>query len=406
MALDKAAASGVLKEFYLPVVREQLVNRNEYLAQIETSSDNINSSGEEVVLSLHITRNPGIGSRKDLEDLPAAGNQGHTKERVGVKHHYGQLQVSGPVIRAMKPEQGSWLTALESEQKGVVNDLKRDHERQLLGTSDGVIAACDTTTSSTTIETVATTTQIRQFAIGDVIDIGTVASPTGVVQGAVVSAIDRVNKTIEIDSSVSTATTDRIFRSGNGGSGSDQREVTGVQTIVSDTGTLFNVDPTDVPEWAAQKVDASTSAISEALIEELIDEIDIHSPVGVQDQIYGFTDHRQARVLGGLLKQDRRYVSTMEFKGGFKGLEVSTASGTVGLSTLRDSPVQKLYMVNTDHMVLNQQSDWEFMEEDGNVLSRIVTGNGKDGYGAVLFKYDEQTTDVRGAHGFIDDLAA
>lgn len=46
-------------------------------------------------------------------------------------------------------------------------------------------------------------------------------------------------------------------------------------------------------------------------------------------------------------------------------------------------------------------SDWEFMDEDGSVLSRV---GGVDAYEATLFKYHELTTDMRNAHGIITDL--
>lgn len=405
MAFDKTAASGVLKEFYLPAVREQLNNRNEYEAQLEKSGDNFDSEGEEVVLSLHVNRNPGIGSRGELEDLPAPGSQSYVKARVPVKHHYGQIQISGPVMRATLTDSGSWLRALESEQAGVINDLRRDHERQLLGTSNGVIAQCGVTSAATAVVTTATDTQIRQLRVGDIIDIGTVAAPTTVASARTITAISGTTVTIS-GAAVTTTASHFIFRTGNGGiaSGVGQKEVTGVQSIVASSGTLFEVDPTSYPEWTSSEVAASAAAISVPLIEELLDEIDIVSPVGTPD--WGFTTHRQARVLAATLTSNRRYVNEMELKGGFTGLEVATASGTIGVSTLRDCPVQTFYAVNTAHMSLNQQSDWEFMEEDGSVLSRIVTGNGKDGYGATLFKYDEQTTDVRSAHGLISGLAA
>jgi hypothetical protein len=402
MSLDKTTASGVLKEFYIPTVNDQLVNKNEYLAQLEKNTEDV--EGTEAVLSLHVGRNQGIGARKELEDLPAPGNQAYVKARVNLKYNYGQIQVSGPVMRAMKSDNGSWLRALESETKGIVADLKRDTERQLLSTSDGVIAATGVTTADTDVVHSATKTQRLHLKVGMLIDIGTVASPTAVASARTITAI--VSDTVFTISgaAVTTATTDRIFRAGSGGSGANQREITGLQTIVDSTGSLFGVDPATYPEWVSYEKDASSAAISDALIEELIDEVDIVSPLGVPD--WAITDHRQARVYAATLADQRRFTSDGELFGGFKGLEVGTASGTLVLSTLRDAPVQTLFAVNRSALTEYKASDWEFMEEDGNVLQRIVTGNGKDGYGATLFKYSEQATSYRNAHGKIVNLAA
>lgn len=403
MAFDKAAASGALKEFYLPTIKDQLVNKNEYLMQIERNSEDV--EGLEAVLSLHVSRNQGIGARKELEDLPAPGNQGYVKARVNLKYNYGQIQVSGPVMRATKSDRGSWLRALESETKGIVNDLKQDEERQLLGTSDGVIAATAVTTASTTVETSATRTQLRQLKAGMAIDIGTVASPSTIASNRTISSVDLSTGQVVISgAAVTTTTAHRIFRTGSGGDGADQRELTGLQTIVDSTGTLFSVDPSTYPSWASYKKDASGAALSDALVEELIDEVDINSPLGVPD--WAITDHRQARAYSATLTGQRRFTSGETLKGGFTGIEIGTGSGSLVLSTLRDCPVQTLFAVNRSALKLHTASDWEFMEEDGNVLQRIVTGNGKDGYGATLFNYSEQTTEYRNAHGKIVNLAA
>lgn len=403
MALDKTTASGVLKEFYLPTVNDQLVNRNEYLAQLEKNDQDV--EGTEAVLSLHVGRNQGIGARKELEDLPEPGNQAYVKARVGLKYNYGQIQISGPVMRAMKSDNGSWLRALESETKGVVNDLKNDVERQLLGTSDGVIAATGVTTASTTVVTSATRTQLRQLKANMKIDIGTVASPTAVASSRTILSVDTAAATIEISgAAVTTAVTDRIFRAGNGGSGSNQREITGLQNIVDSTDVLHGVDPAEYPEWASYEKDAAGAALSDALVEELIDEVSIVSPLGVPD--WAITDHRQARAYSATLTGQRRFTNDGKLRGGFSGIEIGTASGSLVLSTLRDAPVQTLFAVNRDDLTEYRASDWEFMDEDGSVLQRIVTGNGKDGYGATLFKYAEQGVSYRNAHGKITGLAA
>jgi hypothetical protein len=143
---------------------------------------------------------------RELGTLPTAGYQGYAEERISLRYNYGRIQLSGPVIRAMKSDKGSFTRAVDSESKGVVRDLKQDVERQLFGTSDGVIATCTTTTGSTTVVNLATTTtavQMRQFRINMRVDIGTVAQlgagSGGRVHGAVISAVDAANKTITID---------------------------------------------------------------------------------------------------------------------------------------------------------------------------------------------------------------
>ncbi|MBA2751917.1 MAG: hypothetical protein H0U41_06730, partial [Actinobacteria bacterium] len=117
----------------------------------------------------------------------------------------------------------------------------------------------------------------------------------------------------------------------------------------------------------------------------------------------GLVDHRQARVYGASLTSLKQTVNSLDLKGGFKALEASTGSGTLALFPLRDAPTQTLLAPSVDNIRIHQASDWEFMDEDGAVLNRVPN---VDGYEATLFRYDEQTTDVRRAHGRINNLAA
>jgi hypothetical protein len=68
-------ADSALKEDYQPVIREQLNNANVLLAQIEKNTKDV--EGRRAVLSLHITRNSGVGSRAEGGTLPSAGSQGY-----------------------------------------------------------------------------------------------------------------------------------------------------------------------------------------------------------------------------------------------------------------------------------------------------------------------------------------
>lgn len=402
MGLDLTTAADALKEFYLPAVREQLVNRNEYLAQIETSSDSV--EGLQTVLSLHVGRNEGIGARAELGDLPTAGNQSYKKERVNLTFQYGTIQVSGPAIAAAQSDRGGWIKAVESETKGIVTDQKRDEERQLLGTSNGVIATCGTTTTSADVVTSATSTQLRHLRVGMAIDIGTLASPTTIASNRTITAVNLSTGVVSISgATVSTTSSHFIFRTGNGGdvANSSKKEYTGLQTIVDSSGSLFGVDPATYPVWASYEASAAGAALSDTLIEVLIDEVDINSPSG--PPTWGIADHGQVRKLAASLKSQKRFANTTDLKGGFTALEVATASGKINVSALRDCPTLTFFGLNPDHLGLHEASGWDFLDLDGAVLSRVA---GKDAYGATLYHYSEHVTDQRNAHGKITTLAA
>lgn len=404
MALSLTTADAALKEDYQPTIREQLNTAYMLLSQIERNSRD--TEGRRAILSLHVSRNEGVGARGENEDLPSAGNQGYVEERVPLRYNYGRIQISGPVIRAMKSDAGSFTRAVDSESRGIVQDLKRDVNRQLWGTANGVIATCGTTTASTTVVLAASTTavQLRQLNVGMVIDIGTVASPTTVASARTISSIDRTAKTLVISgAAVTTSSSHFIFRTGAGGT-SPQRELTGIQAIVDDANTLFNVDPTVNDVWKSTVVTGAVpgtpEAVTDTRLATLMDEAGIASGQGPGSLLVA--SFGVVRNYAASLTAQKRFNDTVELKGGWKGVEVNSSSGTATLTADMDAPENKVWLLSLPNLTFFEESDWEFMDEDGAVLSRV---SGKDAYEATLYKYAELATDKRNAHAVLEDAS-
>lgn len=395
-------ADAALKEDYQPSMREQLNNTNWFLAQIERNSKDV--EGRRAVLSLHVSRNSGVGARGENGTLPTAGNQGYAEERVGLRYNYGTIRLTGPVIKAMKSDNGSFVRAVDSETKGVVRDLKRDVNRQLFGTSDGVIATIEATGSTTTnIVFSATTTAVqrRQVELGMVIDIGTASPFTSVGTARTVTAVaaDGLSFTVSPALGGAPSDGDSIVRSGSGGSGASQVELTGVPTIVDSTGTLFNVNPTAFPVWRSYEDSSATDrSVTDTLLGKAIHQIEI---AGGDVPNLAVTSDGVERAYAASLQAQKRFSNTLDLKGGYKAVEVSAGGTTLGLKWDRDAPNQTVFLLNTAHLTQHEMSDWEWMDEDGAILSRV---SGVDAYEATMFKYHELTTDKRNAHGKVSNL--
>lgn len=397
MSLTLAHADKALKEFYLPAVRQQLNDTNRLLAQLEKNSKDV--EGRRAVLSLHVSRNSGVGSRAEGGTLPTAGRQGYVEERVGLKYHYGRIQINGPVIRAMKSDKGSFVRAVSSETKGVIKDLRRQINRQCYNDANQTIAQCGTTTASATVVLASATTevQLRQLEIGMKIDLGTTADPDSVASNREITAVDTTAKTVTISgAAVTTDATTFITLHGSAGN-----ELTGLRQIVNNTGTLFNVDPTTTPVWKAtvNHNSGTNRTATEVLLEKVIDDVDIVSDTAPN---FGIASHGVVRNYAAQLQSIKRNVNSIEFKGGFKGVEIVMPQTTVGLLSDRDCPSNHLFLLSTEHLCIHESSDWEFMQEDGAVLNRV---SGVDAYEATLFWYSELTTDQRNAHALVKDLS-
>jgi hypothetical protein len=289
----------------------------------------------------------------------------------------------------------------------IVNDLKRDVNRQLWGDGTGAIAACEGTTNSVTVNlaTTASDVQFRQLQIGMSVDIGTTAAPTGRTSANIITATggSAGSYTITLTTATTTSVTDYVFRTGNGGVvGTNQKEITGVQLIVDSSGTVFNVNPTTYPVWKSVETGNSGTnrAISENLMANVVHDVQI---AGGSYPNLAVCHHGVQRAYAAHLMSIKRFTNTVDLDGGYgKGLSFIAGGGPeIPVTVDRDCPANSMYFFNTSHLTEFQMSDWEFMEEDGSVLHWLGT---VDQYNFVLYKYHEFATDKRNAHGKLVDI--
>ncbi len=399
MALDLTAAAGALKKFYLPGVRNQINNKTKLLAQVERGSEHV--EGDNWVLSLQVLRNPGVGARGENDTSPTAGSQKYVQATGATKEIRGRIEITLRTIKAMASNKGSFVRAVDSEMKGVTSDAQRDVNRQLAGTSDGVIATCGVTTAAVVVVLAAATPKsaLRQLEVGMVIDIGVLATPTSIASARTITAVDTVNKTITISGAVvTTSGANFVFRSGAGGN-APQLETFGLQTLVSNAGTLFGVDPATYPVWKSFVKDAVSGPINDPLLEEGADEVDLASG---QELDLWFASYGVYREYGNYLSVMKRAPGTIDLKGGHKALSVTSGGDTAGITRERDIPDGMAFGLNTSHLFAPEMSDWEFMDDDGAVLSRV---SGKTSYEATLVKFMDFVTDARNTHCLVKNIA-
>ena len=401
--LTRTNADAVLKEFYLPGIRSVLNNEVFLLTQMETNTEDV--EGRRAVLSINLARNEGIGARAEMETLPDAGHQQYGEQRIGLKYNYGRIQLSGPVIRSMGSDRGSFTRALQSETSGVVRDLRNDVNRQCYGDGTGAIAVLPGNASSTTVTMTGVGAHVmRQFNVGMFIDIGTPAAPTSKTSNNKITAVDRAGETITVTSAVTPAASDSIFRTGSGGTGAGTKELTGLKGQVAATGALWNIDPASWPNWASHAQTAT--GITESEFIEASQEVNLNS--GEQVDLW-ITTAEIHRAVAALLQSNKRFPTTTELSGGYTALDVSDVSqGSMGAHTVGmfyDKDMTEAgvaYGLTMRRWQNYKMSDWEFMSEDGAVLNRVP---GVDAYEATLFCYQEMATDGRNAHAKISSLA-
>lgn len=415
MALTFTTAANVLKDDYQPAVREQLNNQIMLLAQIEKKD--ISQEGEEAIIALHTGRNSGIGARPENGSIPTAGNQSYLQASIPVKFNYGRLQISGPIIEAMKSDRGSFIRAIDSETRGLVMDLKRDINRQLHTPSTGIIATCVTVvTGASGTSTFATEAEVRRQEVGMLVDFydGDYASDD---TDVTVSAVNISTKTVTYDSLAAAVDTgDWVVRAGvvpvavsSKATEDTTYELHGLEDIVTDgSGTaghsaglaspwLHGIDGTASTVWASYQ--SAVSAVpTDTVFETALDEINLTS--GTDPDLI-VTSHAAARAYAATLKTMKRFPNSVELKGGFNGISVQTGRGEVALWAERDCLDDVAFLVNTSYLQYWVLADWSFMDRDGAVLNRVAN---TDAYEATAYCYHEFGTDMRNAHGKLTGL--
>lgn len=405
MPATLATASAILKEIYEPGLRKQLESRKVLLNRIEKSSDGVETNvvgGKYVTFPLHVKRNSGIGARNEMEDLPIAGNQGTVAARIGLKYLYGSIQLTGQTMKLVNEKYQSFVKALELETNGIKDDLLKDTNRQYYGNGSGAIATTDSTGAVNAMHITAGFQYIQDDMIVDIwTSANLAANTTPKAVSRKVTAINEGTQTITFDGAAATLTAgDVITRAG-----SANREVTGLAAIVSDTGVLYNVDPTTVRQWKAT-VDANGGTPRPLTESMLIKNVDAVGVKGSEVSVM-LTSMGVRRAYFNLLTQQRKFVNEKTFTGGFKGLAFTTDAGEVPLIADSDCPNGTVYGLTEKHLKTYRESAWSFMNEDGNMWYRVpgsTAGTMKDAYGATLFQYTELGTDRRNAHFKILDI--
>jgi len=417
MPATLSTVDAILKDDY----KEYLDNLNEanfILSQVETRKDTV--QGRIARHAVHLGRSSGVGARAESGTLPTAANQSYATVPVPVRYVYGRIQLSGPTIKQAVTDRGAFIDALDAEMEGIKKDAMKDVNRQLWGTSNGVIAQCGTTSSSTTVVLASSTgtTALRQlfFDGGMVVDIGTVASPTTIASARTVTSVDETNKTIAISgAAVTTSSSHFVFRSGAGGAsnnsgqpGDGQIELTGLQTIVDDTAVLHTINPSSQPKWKAyvNSNSGTNRSVTESLITGSIMKVLTNS--GKKPSLLVSAEGVNLAISNLLLSLKRNMEQT-QLKGGYAGIQFYSPSvsgkgdeAPTALYADFDCPNNRLYGINPEVLVFHQVGDgFQFMDLDGAVMNRKPD---QDAYEATLYMYGELACKQRNAHFVIKDL--
>jgi len=362
----KAAADAILKDLYVGPVVEQINKKTYMLDQIERDSDHIDHTGRRAVIPLHTSRNRGRGSRGAGGTLPTAGVQGYADAIVPIKYHYSAIEIEDAAIEASTSNEGAFLNILNSETKGCAEDMRKDMQRQVYGTGDGLLGTLAKTAEETkTLEL----DSVQYVAVGDPVDVLVKSSgekSEGVEAVTVVKRTGGSTKTIELSEKVKKATTSY----GVYISGSRANESNGLRNIIAANRTLHEINSETAGNeyWNGVELKVGTSASETAIagetsFEELADEVGFSG----QGEVEAFLTTRGIRRrLADTYQSQKRFndAQAVNIHGGYSAIMVNE----IPVIADDDCPRTYAFGLNKESFKWFQQASPGWLDRDGGIL--------------------------------------
>ena len=380
----------------LPMAAESLINGETVLASnLERVSKGIViGPPAKARVPLRIGRNPAVGARSFKGALPKPGNSRWASTLVTLGYNYGTLYIPGQYFKA-KTADAAFGNYLTEESEALVESLKLDYNRQLLGDATGILATCGVMGAPGDVIPVSDT---KWFYIDQIVDIRTTATGAVLAAEYTVVAVDTVTSEITLvdengaAASTTTAATHSVYVAG-----ARNVEIKGLKSINSDVnpplGPLQEIDVADVDIWKANVLATGGAAPTETLLEDFMDSIDARTRTGRNKKLL-LTTYKIRQKFAQSIRDDRQIPGdTMVLKGGFKAVWWNDNP----IVAERDQDAGRLDAVDLKFTKEWTMSGWETMDQGGSRL--IPDPNGTDGYIVRFYKYSQAATTHRATGG-------
>lgn len=416
---NTSEATPLLKNVYLPPVRELLNNATPLLKYTEKEIQEV-PGGADFIIPLHTGRNDAAGDgAAENATLRAAGNQSYAVTKTAQKRLYGRLRVSGPVMAATKNNKGAFLKALESEMQGLMKDTKRAFNRQLHGDGRDAIGFYVSGAGSTSVVVDdGKGNRFDHFNKTTLVDLIDASASDVVLQSGLTAtrgSLTTGGRTITVSSALSGSAADGDYFVKSGTLG---QQMMGIAGIVSDANPNANLYATGLQQlsvsneadWAAQVVyaDGGSSELTSSTgrvdisFEALLDletAISTNSDRDASEIDFFMSSPGMKNQYVRLCRNERVFFNNMKLDGGFSAVSYNTKPWVWDNQSQRNV----VYALIMDTFMIARLAELDWIDVGGDVLYRI-SGGDVDAVGATLYAYQEFAVKERNANGKIVNL--
>ena len=383
-----------LKDIYEEPMRDQInIGSGIFLAKVEQTSKDI-EGGRRVYKIAPYGVNGGTGSGSDTQPLPVSGGNLYAPFVSSIKSIRGVIKFTDQVMKASRSSRAAFLSAMESEQDGLLKSARFTYGRQSYLDGTGICTKCGATNDSVTVN-VESTQYLIEGMIIDIVDALTGVPIQNGTQRRIV-AVNRIGaqKSIVLDGSavVTTTSAHAIVEQG-----SFKQELTGMEAVFAQGGSLYGLDKSKYPWLVPYRHDLQNTTIDDQTIVDTINFVEeyrgsninllIANPA-VESEYYKH------------LEMTKRYVNTTTLEAGYKSLSVA------GRPMVKDRFVKPgcLKLLDTTQWKMHtlDGGDWSWLDEDGKILKWV---SGFAMWTAVLIKYCELICDHPGGQAEIVNIS-
>jgi len=386
----------ILKEFYLGPIINQL--NNEILAVELFQKAQVDWQGKRAVIPVKVSRNSGVSFLAEGAALPTAGAQGYADLLVTARFVYGRFSVTGPLIEAAKTSAGAFVTAIDGEMTGLVEDVKNAANKGMFDGNNIIGYVWQKQNAAVFQYAGATTT-----SVGSAFTLGAAATTAQLVRldtYAAVGAATQVNAVTEssitfnapIDTTAVPAGVPLAVQLGAastikyGVAGAWDREPVGLMANLSNQ-THFGVDRTDatgspILQATAFVVDPTTDVYSTLTLrsmQKVLDDINLQS--GKKPDLVLCNDLMKVEYTALLqgVGAANLIVPTDKNSDGYAGFERVFYNG-IEIKASRHCPKGLFFFLSSKlSWKLAVLGEGGFMDDDGSILFRVVNTDAYEG---------------------------
>ncbi|NIQ83149.1 MAG: hypothetical protein GTN93_34800, partial [Anaerolineae bacterium] len=208
----------ILKEDYLGPLRSALNTSTPLFSRLEKNERDI--AGKEAWIPIEMELNQGTGARGENEVLPVAGAGEYKELRVPLKHYYGVMSVTGPVMRQTeKGDRGSFGRIVDIEAKGIKKTLGLNLAHDFYaGDNLGLTTGATSGDATVELDSASRPYNMQWFRKGmrvDILDAGGAVVAGG--SDLPITAVDKTAGTITVTGTPSDVAGGRVVRTGTAG---------------------------------------------------------------------------------------------------------------------------------------------------------------------------------------------